>query len=127
MYLSTPFKRVSKSRKGWGFFLVNLASQQIIYRGPTHCKKIQIDKIKKFETLIPRNVLKLLNSVSTEELENFASKPVIVEEDLADINESMLEPYENLITENDLLADLIEWKNMSRGHNREMQSNNSIM
>ena len=72
-------------------------------------------------------MLKLLNSVSTEELENFASKPVIVEEDLADINESMLEPYENLITENDLLADLIEWKNMSRGHNREMQSNNSIM
>ena len=107
MYLSTPFKIVSKSRKGWGFFLVNLASQQIIYRGPTHCKKIQIDKIKKFETLIPRNVLKLLNSVSTEELENFTSMPVIVEEDLADINESMLEPYENPITEDDLLADLI--------------------
>ena len=101
-YISTPFKIFAKSKKGWGYFLVNLATGVQIYRHPQHLKKIKINDLD--FSKIPKKICEICNLLTPQDLESSVVEPLLDE----DIEELVDNSAQDTLTDKDFRDELLD-------------------
>ena len=101
-YISTPFKIFATSKKGWGYFLVNLATGVQIYRHPQHLKKIKVNELD--FSKIPRKICEICNLLTPQDLESSVVEPLLNE----DIEELVDNSAQDTLTGKDFRDELLD-------------------